>query len=133
MLSHRRRKKPARFGAVAAAATFATGSADSSRIGTGAAGVIRVTAGCSTGSTGCVDVGSGVLFWKTDLGPFGSGTVDSFLRIQDNDSDEQGYNTHAAPEFDETNSLTDAMPLTEAPQATINGVAAALTAKSALS
>ena len=44
-----------------------------------------------------VDVGSGVLFWKTDLGPFGSGTVDSFLRIQDNDSDEQGYNTDAAP------------------------------------
>jgi hypothetical protein len=74
-----------------------------------------------TADDAIVDVGQGVLFWKTDLGPFGSGLVDSFLRIQDSDSDEQGYNTDAAPEFDETNSFTDAMPLTEVPQTTING------------
>ena len=61
-----RRKNPACFGAATATAVgfttgaAATGSAGSSRSGAGAAGAIRVTAGCSPGSAGCVEVGSGV-------------------------------------------------------------------------
>ena len=65
---------------------------------------------------------NGVLFWNTQLGPFGSGVVDSFLRINDNDDDEQGYNTNGTLEFDEIDSFTNAMPLTDVPQVTINGV-----------
>ena len=75
----------------------------------------------ATGANSITNV-NGVLFWNTQLGPFGSGVVDSFLRINDNDDDEQGYNTNGTLEFDEINSFTDAMPLTDVPQVTINGV-----------
>ena len=75
----------------------------------------------ATGANSITNV-NGVLFWNTQLGPFGSGVVDSFLRINDNDDDEQGYNTNGTLEFDEIDSFTNAMPLTDVPQVTINGV-----------
>ena len=54
-----------------------------------------------------------------------TGTINPFLRIQDNwfGGAEQGYNTNARPQFDETRQVTHALTLGQVPIVMVNGVA----------
>lgn len=57
---------------------------------------------------------NGAIFTTDAFQPAGSGVLGSFLVIQANGS-EQGYNTDAAPVFDETDAQTDALLLDDVP------------------
>ncbi|HYE61999.1 MAG TPA: hypothetical protein VD997_08370 [Phycisphaerales bacterium] len=95
------------------------GSAAVCAAGASAATVNLVTAG----SSGTVN---GALFETTDVRPAGTGVIRSFLRMQDNDGNEQGYNTSGRPlPFDENNSpqFTRNLQISELATRTVNGTA----------
>jgi uncharacterized repeat protein (TIGR01451 family) len=62
-------------------------------------------------SFGVID---GVVFMMGMTQPAGTGVFDTFLRLQHNGS-EQGYNTDAAPQYDEKNSHTSSLLLADIP------------------
>jgi PEP-CTERM motif len=81
------------------------------------------TCDLTTAGSSC-SIGS-ALFVQADPQPTGTGVIDSFVRIQDNGT-EQGYNTSGRPvAFNEKTdpNFTRALLLTEVPIVTINGVA----------
>jgi hypothetical protein len=82
------------------------------------AGPINLT---TDGSSG---MANGAIFVQNNLGPAGTGYIDSFLRIQAS-SGEQGYNTNYRPvQYDEKNPInyTHAVLLADVPTITLNGV-----------
>src|SRR5437899_1740853 len=75
----------------------------------------------SVGSSGTINGG---LFQQTSTQPTGTGVIDSFVRIQNNGT-EQGYNTSARPvQFDEKTdpNYTRPLLLSSVPVVNINGV-----------
>ena len=64
---------------------------------------------------------NGAIVYRTSIKSAGSGNIDSFLVVGDNDTDKQGYNTGGTFEYNELTG-TDPLPLTSIPQVTINGV-----------
>ncbi len=63
----------------------------------------------------------GVIVYRTSAKAAGSGNIDSFLIVGDNDSEEEGYNTSGTFDLNQKTG-TDPLPLTDIPQTTINGV-----------
>ena len=89
---------------------------------TGGGTVISLTGG---GTVGPSVTTNGAILTTTDNQSTGTGVIQSFVRIQDNDPCIQGYNTDARPlEFDENNSpvFTRDLPLAAVPIVTIGGV-----------
>jgi hypothetical protein len=74
-------------------------------------------------TSGAVGTINGAIFKQVNLGPAGTGILNSFLRVQASPT-EQGYNTNFRPvEFDEKTDLTftHAIHLSTLPEVTING------------
>ena len=86
-------------------------------------GALAATCDLTAPGTSC-SIGS-ALFVQSDPQPTGTGVIDSFVRIQNNGT-EQGYNTSGRPvAFHEKTdpNFTRALLLTEVPVVTIDGVA----------
>jgi hypothetical protein len=74
----------------------------------------------TAGGTGTIN---GAVFTTTDNSATGSGVIDSFVRISDNDDTVDGYNTSARPlQFDENTSatFTHDLPLSVVPIVTLS-------------
>src|SRR5262249_22015928 len=102
--------------ALAAAALFALPGAE------GATTIDLTTAGASETGTGTV----GGTFQVQQISPqsTGTGVIDSFLRIQKNDT-EQGYNTSLGTPLDDkapSGGFTRALNLNEIPTVTLGGI-----------
>jgi len=94
-------------------------------------GATALTAGAAGARADIVDLTqnqtgtlNGALFQRTDFRPTGTGVINSFVRLQTNNTVEQGYNTSGRPlPFDENNSPNFTRNLTfgEVPTVNVNG------------